>query len=61
MSITSIEGYEAALRRIVELEDFLEGSPHAVELGHLIRAVSEWNRFEENNNPILEIDPPVAR
>jgi hypothetical protein len=48
MSITSIEEYEAALRRITELEDFPEGSPQAAELAKLIRAVTDWNKAQEN-------------
>lgn len=60
MLITSIKEYEAALRRITEVENFPEGSPQATELTKLIRAVIDWNKAQEDTRRLLMPDPPKA-
>jgi hypothetical protein len=51
MPIATVGEYEAALRRIIELEDFPEGSPEAVELAELIKGVADWNKGLEGACP----------
>lgn len=46
--IGSIDAYEAATRRIVELEGAAEGTPEAAELKELVAAVSDWDEAHDD-------------
>lgn len=48
MTITSVEGYEAATARAQELMGAIEGSPEDAELAEISDAIMAWDRRHDD-------------